>query len=103
MNYDVYLICLTRGEPRLVEKIKELWPESVHITTEEFGVAESGTVELLFVAVERKNGVTLLKDVYDKIEAECGAFQSLIVPIGSDGYYGFWRRTLWEWLGKVTG
>ncbi len=97
MTYDVYLVCLTGGDSGPIEAIKRLWPDGhVHTTTEQYGVTDSGDVEILIVAAERKNGVLLVKDVYDRIQAECGGtdFQCLIVPI-SDSFFGFWRTSLW--------
>lgn len=100
MAYDVYLICFL-GETRPVDVVKELWPEHRHLTGSNSGLAEGGA-ELLIVADERRNGVTLVADVYKRIQNEVGRpFRGIVVPMTST-LAGYHRSEIVEWINKVT-
>jgi len=104
LTYDTFLICLNRGGDEVVRAAKELWPENghAHITGEAISGTPEGTAQIIAVAIERVNGPTLSVNVYEKLKERIGQdFSSIIVPLGG-AIYGWNRRVLWEWLGKVT-
>ncbi|MYA16334.1 MAG: hypothetical protein F4086_17690 [Gemmatimonadetes bacterium] len=101
MAYDVYLICFL-GETRPIDVVKELWPEHRHLTGPDSGLAEGGA-ELLIVADERKNGVTLVGDVYKRIQEEADGrpFRGIVIPMTST-LAGYHKSDIVEWIQKVT-
>ncbi len=103
MARDAFLICFT-GTEKPVERVKELWPEHFHITDSDYDDLPDGTAEVIIIADGRSNGILLAGDVYEKLteglEGEPSRF--LVLPV-TTGFAGYHRRSLWEWLQKVTG
>lgn len=85
----VYLICLRRPSPELVEKIREAWPDTYELNSSQ--VLVQGPVNGGPTIYERLSGLSS-EDV-----------AALVVHVQSGTFHGRHSTALWDWLGQHVG
>ena len=81
---NVYLVCIKEPDPKVLDAIRKLWPDSGHY--------ELSSTQVL-VAKPRNGGKSVYERIRDQLSSD---FAALVVRF--KGFHGYHNPDVWHWL-----